>query len=259
MSSHHPPIKIESTKYWGGCLMTTSVNELSFQRKSALSAGITIIIMTLAAFFSYGFVHGSLVVQGNASATFYNIITSNMLFKAEILGWVIILISDIVVAWAFYVFLKPIHESLSLLGAWLRLTYATILGIAILNLIFTLLLTKHTTYLSLFKIDQIQALMLLFLEAFETIWSIGLIIFGGHLMIVGYLAFKSDSIPKVISILLLIASLCYIVINLYKTFLPQYVGVISILNYVFSLPMIAGELGFGLWLLLRGGKIPKSV
>ncbi|ERI07372.1 hypothetical protein HMPREF0083_04554 [Aneurinibacillus aneurinilyticus ATCC 12856] len=91
------------------------------------------------------------------------------------------MIADILVTWAFYVFLKPINKSLSLLGAWLRLTYTTILGIAILNLIFVLLLPRHTNYLSSFNIEQIQALMMLFFEAFEFIWSIGLIIFGGHL------------------------------------------------------------------------------
>lgn len=187
--------------------MAIIVKKQSDQRKYALTAGTSLIIMALVSFFSYGFAHASLVVKGNASATFHNIMSSNILFKAEIFGWVIILISDIVVAWAFYIFLKPIHKNLSLLGAWLRLTYATILGIAILNLIFALLLTKHTDYLSSFKTDQLQAQMMLFLDAFESIWSIGLIIFGGHLMIVGYLAFQSDNIPKVISILLLLASI----------------------------------------------------
>ncbi|PEB52240.1 hypothetical protein CON65_03015 [Bacillus pseudomycoides] len=239
--------------------MDTSVKKQSYQRKSALIAGISLIIMTITAFFSYGFVHGSLVVQGDASATFNNIKLSNMLFKAEIFGWVIILITDIVVAWAFYIFLKPINQSLSLLGAWLRLTYATILGTAILNLIFVLLLSKNTDYLSLFKIDQLQAHMMLFLEAFEFIWSIGLIIFGGHLMIVGYLTLKSDRIPKVISILLLLAAIGYIVINLFSAILSQYDTVISILKIGFSVPMIVGELGFGIWLLFRGGKVPKGV
>ncbi|CAG9614790.1 hypothetical protein BACCIP111899_04023 [Bacillus rhizoplanae] len=238
--------------------MAIIVKKQPDQRKSALTAGISLIIMTLAAFFSYGIAHESLVVQGNASATFHNIMSSNILFKAEIFGWVIILISDIVVAWAFYIFLKPIHKNLSLLGAWLRLTYATILGIAILNLIFVLLLTKNKDYLSLFTTDQLQAQTMLFLEAFESIWSIGLIIFGGHLMVVGYLAFKSDSIPKVVSILLLLASIGYIVIHLCNTFLPEYDGIISILTFIFTVPMIAGELGFGIWLLFKGGKVPTS-
>ena len=235
-----------------------TISKESYQRKAALIGGTFIIIMALVSFFSYGFVHGKLVVLDDAIATFNNLMSSKNLFKAEIFGWLIILISDILVAWAFYIFLKPINKSLSLLGAFLRLTYASILGVAILNLLFVLLLTKNTDYLSLLKTAQIKAQMILFLGAFDSIWSIGLIVFGGHLMIIGYLSFKSDCIPKLISILLLLASVGYIVINLFKTFLPQFDGVIFTLNIVFSIPMIAGELGFGIWLLLRGRKASES-
>lgn len=236
--------------------MAVSGKGRSIERKSALTAGTLLIILALAAFFSYGFIHGSLVVKGNASATFHNILSSISLFKAEILGWIIVLISDIVVAWALYLFLKPIHQALSLLGAWLRLIYSSILGIAILNLIIVLLLSGHANDLSLFTIEKTPLLMMLFLEAFESIWSIGLIIFGGHLLIVAYVAFLSDSIPKVISILLLLASIGYIAIHLSKTFLSHDDGIIAILTLIFTMPMIVGELGFGIWLLLKGGKLP---
>ncbi|WP_339812866.1 DUF4386 domain-containing protein [Paenibacillus sp. FSL R7-0189] len=239
--------------------MAISEKDLSNQRKSALTAGISLIIMTIASFFSYGFVHGTLVVQGDASATFINIVSSNNLFKGEILGWIIIMIADILVAWAFYVFLEPVNQNLSLLGAWLRLTYSAILAISILTLIFVLLLTGNTNGFSTLTIEQTQAFMMLFLDAFQFIWSMGLIVFGGHLLIVGYVALKSDVIPKVISILLLLASIGYIIIHLSKMFLPQYEAVITTLNFIFTIPMIVGELGFGIWLLLRGGKIPKSV
>ncbi|CAH1201546.1 hypothetical protein PAECIP111893_01650 [Paenibacillus plantiphilus] len=238
--------------------MTISVKERSNQRNSALTAGISLIIMAIAGFFSYGFVHGSLVVQGDASATFNNIAASDILFKGGIFSWLIILITDILAAWALYVFLEPLHRSLSLLGAWLRLVYSTILGIAILNLIVVLILTRHTNDFSSFTIEQIQSLVMLFLEAFESMWSIGLIVFGGHLLVVGYVALQSEGIPKVISILLLLASVGYIAIHLGETFLPHYDGAIAILNLAFFIPMVAGELGFGIWLLLRGGKLPKG-
>ncbi|AJS58668.1 DUF4386 domain-containing protein [Paenibacillus sp. IHBB 10380] len=236
--------------------MATTKIQRTDQRQSAFIAGISLIIMTLAAFFSYGFVHANLVIPGDASATFHNIRSSSMLFNAEIFGWVIILICDIVVAWAFYIFLKPVNTSLSLLGAWFRLTYGAILGIAILNLILGRLLSSSTDDLGLFTTEQLQALMMLFLNAFESIWSIGLIIFGGHLLIVGYVAITSGSIPKIISILLLIAGVGYMLIHLCNTFLPQYDGITTILKYVFMVPMIVGELGFGLWLLFKGGKNP---
>lgn len=48
--------------------MATAIKERSDQRKSALTAGISLLIMTLASFFSYGYVHGSLVVPGDAGA-----------------------------------------------------------------------------------------------------------------------------------------------------------------------------------------------
>jgi len=236
-----------------------TISKESYQRKSAFIGSTFILIMALVSFFSYGFVHGKLVVPDDATTTFNNLMSSKNLFKAEIFGWLIILISDILVAWAFYIFLKPIDKNLSLLGAFLRLTYAGILGIAILNLLFVVLLTKNTDYLSLLNMEQLKAHVMLFFDAFELIWSVGLIIFGAHLMIVGCLAFKSDIIPKFISILLMLASVGYIVINLFKTFLSQFEGIIFILNIVFSIPMIGGELGLGIWLLFKGRKVNKSV
>ncbi|MBH0347569.1 MULTISPECIES: DUF4386 domain-containing protein [Bacillus] len=217
------------------------------ERKYALLAGSSLLVMAFIAFFSYGFVHGNLVVQENASVTFHNIQTSNSLFKAEIFGWIIIFITDIVAAWALYFFLKPIHTSLSLLAALLRLMYTAILGIAIFNLILALLLSKS-------MIANPETYVMLSLSAFEYIWSVGLIIFGLHLFVLGYVAFLCKHIPKCISILLFLASIGYIVIHVINTMFSQYDAMISILNVVFQLPMIAGELGFSIWLLIKGGK-----
>ncbi|HDX9650589.1 DUF4386 domain-containing protein [Bacillus wiedmannii] len=217
------------------------------ERKYALFAGASLLVMAFTAFFSYGFVHGNLVVQEDASITFHNIQTSNSLFKAEIFGWIIIFITDIVAAWALYFFLKPIHTSLSLLAALLRLMYTAILGIAIFNLILALLLSKST-------IANPETYVMLSLSVFECIWSVGLIIFGLHLFVLGYVAFLSKHIPKCISILLFFASIGYIVIHVMNTLFSQYDIIISIVHTLFQLPMIAGELGFSIWLLIRGGK-----
>ncbi|HDR6267210.1 MULTISPECIES: DUF4386 domain-containing protein [Bacillus cereus group] len=217
------------------------------ERKYALFAGTSLLVMAFIAFFSYGFVHGNLVIQGDASTTFHNIQTSNSLFKAEIFGWIAIFITDIVAAWALYFFLKPIHTSLSLLAAWLRLMYTAILGIAIFNLILALLLSKNT-------IANPETYTMLFLSAFEYIWSVGLIIFGLHLFVLGYVTFLSKQIPKFISILLFIAATGYMLIHVMNTMFTQYDTMISIIQSLFQLPMIAGELGLAIWLLLKGGK-----
>jgi hypothetical protein len=89
-------------------------------------------------------------------------------------------------------------------------------------------------------------------------WSFGLIIFGVHLFIIGCLVMKSSFIPRILGILLLIASFSYIFIHIMHLFLPQYDNVTGIFENILSLPMALGELGLGLWMLVKGGKISKT-
>jgi len=79
--------------------MIRSKKNLTNLRKAALISGISLIIMAIVAGFSYGYVHGSLVVPGDISTTYTNITSSSMLFKAEIIGWVVILLLDVLVAY----------------------------------------------------------------------------------------------------------------------------------------------------------------
>ena len=114
--------------------MTNYIAEIS-QRRAALVAGLGIVALAIVAGFAYGFVFQSFVVPGDATATANNIKASEMLFRIGFFSWLAILILDVLVAWALYIFLKPVHKSLSLLAAWLRLVYTAILGTALLNFV----------------------------------------------------------------------------------------------------------------------------
>jgi hypothetical protein len=99
---------------------------------------------------------------------------------------------------------------------------------------------------------------MLYLSAFNSIWSLGLIVFGIHLLIIAYLILKSDFIPRFLGVLLVIAALSYVLIHSMYLFLPQYQTTTMLIEKILSLPMTAGELGFGIWLLIRGGKKSKK-
>src|SRR5262245_58795996 len=90
-------------------------------RSSALSAGIGLLIMVIAAPFAELYAFPKLIVQGNAAETASNIIKNQALFTSMVFGYLITFICDVVVAWALYVLLKPINDNLSLLTAWFRL------------------------------------------------------------------------------------------------------------------------------------------
>lgn len=236
--------------------MTNHVTDISL-RKAAIAAGLAILVMAIAAGFAIGFVLESLIVPGDAAATANAIKSSEMLFRTGVFSFLIILICDVVAAWALYVFLKPVNKSLSLLTAWLRLVYAAILGTALLNFVMVLLLLSGADYLAALGTDPLHAQVLLFLNAFNGIWAVGLVVFGLHLFVLGYLVFKSGYIPKILGVLLVIAALGYLIINLANLLLLQHEDFKAIIELVLTVPMIIGELLLALWLLFKGVNVEQ--
>ena len=230
--------------------MTNRIADIS-QRQAALIAGFGLLIMTIFYVFADFFVFQKLIVPGDAATTANNIIASEMLFRTGIGCILIVLICDVVVAWALYIILKQVNKNLSLLTAWLRLVYAVMLGIAILNFVVVLILLSGADYLAVFETDQLHAQVLLFLNAFYDVWALGLIVFGFHLAALGYLAFKSDYIPKILGILLMAAGLGYLI---------DYFGSLLFPNSDVAISMVLGwgELIFMFWLLFKGGKMPTK-
>ena len=237
--------------------MTNRITDISL-RKAARVAGFGLLIMTIFAIYAYYFVRQSLIVPGDAATTANNIMANELLFRSSIVSWLIVLTCDVVVAWALYVLLKPVNKSLSLLAAWFRLVYTTIHGIALLNLIFVLQLLSGADYLTVFETDQLHALLLLFLNGHNYGALIGLVFFGFHLFVLGYLVFKSDYIPRIIGVLLIIASFGYLIQNFGNVLLPNYANYEAILQMVFVVPMFIGELSLCFWLLFRGAKMVVS-
>lgn len=221
------------------------------KRNSALIAGIVILMMAAVAAFTYGYIHNTLIIPGNPENTVGNIKSSGLLFKAEILGWSLILICDVIAAWALYIFFRNDHPKLSLLMAGLRIIYTAILGVAILNFIQILnILGGNTIANSEFGTQKV----ILHLQSFEMTWSFGLIIFGFHLLLLGFLALKSWNIHRFWGIMLIVAAVSYVGIHCAKILLPEFENPVKTAEMILSLPMTFGEVGFAVWLIIRGGK-----
>jgi hypothetical protein len=230
--------------------MTNSTADISL-RKAAIVAGLGLLIMTIFYVYADFFVFQNLIVPGDASATANNIMANGMQFRIGVSFILIVLICDVIVAWALYIFLKQVNKGLSLLTAWLRLVYAAMLGIALLNFVIVLILLSGINYLAVFETDQLHAQVLIFINAFYDVWALGLIVFGFHLIILGYLVFKSDYIPRILGVLLMAAGLGYLVDYFGKLLLPN-------TNLAISMVVGWGELIFMFWLLLKGGKRLKG-
>jgi hypothetical protein len=222
------------------------------QRKLARVAGLLYLIIIIAGIFAEFIVRQSLIVPGDATATANNIMASEMLFRAGIAADLLMIMADVALALVFYILFKPVSNGLALLAAFFRLAQATILGINLLNLFFALGILSGADFLTVFGADQLHAFSMLFLNAHNIGYSIGLVFFGINLLILGYLVFKSGYFPKIIGILLVAASLGYLIDSFAKVLLPNYGEYQAIFDLVVVTPAFIAELSLALWLLVKG-------
>jgi hypothetical protein len=144
-----------------------------------------------------------------------------------------------------------------LLSGWLRLVNSTIFAIALFHLFDVLQILSDAEYLNAFEPGQLHARVMLLLNTFNNTWLIGLVFFGIHLFILGYLIFRSDYMPRTIGILLIVAGLGYLLDSFAHFLLTNYADYKDIFLMVVIVPGIIGELSLTFWLLLKGNKIPE--
>ncbi len=220
--------------------MNTNENASRFTnvslRTAAIVAGVGLLLMAILSPIAYLNTFQRLVKFDDAALTGQNILNSMGAFRTVILLLFIVAILDIVVAWALYILLVPANKNLSALAAWLRVIYAGIFIFAI---------SKLYVALQVITADGTQAMS--FLKAFQSIWDKGLILFGFHLLVLGYLAFRSSYIPKWLGVFLVLAAVGYIVDGIGKTLSPSYS--LNIAQFTF-----VGEVLLTFWLLWRGYK-----
>jgi hypothetical protein len=219
-------------------------------RQAAVFAGLGYLIV-----FIFGFANirrEKLTVRGDAATTASNIVASESRFRAGTASWIVVLVADVVVAWALYVFLKPVGESLSLLTAWVRLVYVAIAAVAVVNLLSAVGLLTDADETEGFRADQRNAQAMLFLRSYDFGFNVGFVFFGLHILGLGYLIVRSDYIPTVLGVLLIVASVAYLV-DSFACFLSSSYGRNEAHSLVFAIPAIISELSLTVWLLVWGG------
>src|SRR6266850_2928947 len=150
-------------------------------------------------------VSGKLVVPGDAATTATNLLANEGLFLS---GTALLLIST-----AFYVgatlfvyeVLKPVNRSLSLLAAFFSLVGCAVGAVSCLFDFAPFVLLKGAPYLSVFTVQQLQALAYMFLAVRARANNIGLVFFGLHCLGVGYLILRSTFLPRIIGGLMVLA------------------------------------------------------
>lgn len=209
-------------------------------RTAAIVAGAGMLIMTIFTVYPYTFIFAPLIEPGDAVATANNLVAQSARFRVGICSYLIVIICDVLVAWALYVFTKPVNPNLSLLMAWFRLVYAVIFGLSLIHYFQVLQLLETA--------DQSSTQIMLSLQSFDDAWAIGFVFFGIHLMLLGYLGINANNVPTILGVLLILVGLGYL-IDKFSSFLnPDFATTISsVTGY--------GEIVFAFWLVWKGGRV----
>jgi Domain of unknown function (DUF4386) len=204
-------------------------------RTASLIAGLALALMAVLAAYGNFVALQPLVTPGDAAKTAIDISNSEAMFRWGIASLILVAVLDIIVAAALLRLFEPVNRSVSITAAWFRVAYAAVYLVAIIQLVVALGLLG----------DPAQAMRAI--DGYNTIWLVGLIFFGVHLLLIGYLAYRSGFMAKIFGILLVVAGLGYIADGFVAVLVPG--PSISIGQFTF-----VGEVALMLWLLIRGAR-----
>jgi hypothetical protein len=208
--------------------MKNSIANLSTSN-AALVVGVAFITSVIIVTIVDDFLLANFVVPGDSAALAKDIKANGKLFGFAVVGYLLVLALDSIIGLALYVVLKPSNKNLALLTATLRLLYAGILVIGL----FALVVRVVDVY------------------GYATIKLFGYIFFSLHIFVLGYSVFKSGYIPKILGVLLIIASFTYIVF-----FIDVHLS--EVLEVITMLTMAIAELSLSIWLMVKRNTLPAD-
>lgn len=202
-------------------------------------AGLLYLLLTPLGVMGILFIPSYFVVADDIGATMENIANEELLFRTGILSSLATQIVQIFVVLALYRLFEHVNKRMA---AFMVISILVAVPIAMLNE-----LNYFAVLESLGNGEQVS----MFLSLHEYGVFVAQIFWGIWLFPMGYLAYKSGFIPKIIGVLLIIACFGYLIDS-----------ILIILNlnigFVFSDSTYIGEIAIILWLLVKGGEERQS-
>lgn len=219
-------------------------SELSTPRtevgRAALVAGFGLLAMAIVAgLANFGAVE-AILVDGDAAATGHNLAESRTVFALGVVGFALVVVLDLIVAWALNVFFRPDNPRVSAVAAVVRVVYGGFLAVAAVQLAGALSADTDAEVLNS-------------IETFQDTWNVGLVLFGIHLLLIAWLSWKTIRVPNWLAVLVAITGIGYLVDSVGTFVSDTYSADITTVTFV-------GEVVLLFWLLIKGRLVdaPRS-
>ncbi len=219
--------------------MASTENSPTVSRSASWIGGIALLLIAILAGIGNFAALTPLIATGDAVTTAQNISGSELQFRLGVLAMLAAAILDVVVAAALYSLLAPVNRMVAITSAWFRVAYSAIFLVAIAQL---------ATVPGL--VEQPEVAMNA-IDGYFIVWRTGLTLFGVHLLLVGYLAYRSRFIPRVLAVLIAIAGAGYLVDGIGTVLIANFTPTVSTFTFV-------GEVLLIVWLIVLAVRPARS-
>lgn len=220
-------------------------------RRASATAGIGLVLMIVPALLGNFVAVEGLVTPGDAARTAADITASEGLFRFGIANLFAVVLLDVVVAVALYRVFRPVSAGASTLAAAARLVYAGIFMVAISQLAGVANLLGSPESVAVLGSEQAQAQAWLGIDSYRDTWNAGLLLFGLHLLLLGWLAWRSGYVPRVLAALLAVAGVGYAFDSVAAVLVGH--GAPTIAEFTFL-----GEVLLAVWLIVWSRRLPRG-
>lgn len=223
----------------------------------ARAAGLLYLIVVLTGILSLAYIPFQLIDHDDAAQTISNISASLDLFRLGIAAGFVCYIAFLFLPLALYKLLAHVNQPIALIMVLLAIISVPISLGNMANKLDVLTLLSDNAYLLNMPEEQLQRWVMLSLARYNNVILVAEIFWGLWLLPFGYLVFKSNMLPRILGLFLMLGCFGYLIDIFGRTLFPDFPqGVIA--SDVTS-PAAIGEIGTCLWLLLFGARASKPV
>ncbi|MCK0095062.1 DUF4386 domain-containing protein [Yoonia sp. F2084L] len=217
---------------------------------AARTAGALYLAIAVCGGFSIGYVPMQ-IVAADAATSSANLLANQGLFKLGIVADSLVILFELAITAILYQMFQNVGPKMSMVALISRAGMITVMGINILLWVMPyILLTRDTGW----DTAQLHALVQMFFDAHSTGVFVWQLFFGMHLSALGWLILKSGIVPRLLGRGLFIGAFGYLLQGIVELTFTD----VAALDYTYIALLVivtVSEISFGLWLLIRGGRI----
>jgi len=209
------------------------------------AVGIFLILTMIGGYFGEMYVP-SQIMTGDAAATVAQLRQHEGLFRLGFAAYLVEAFSDIILAWLFYVLLRPVHRDLALLSTFFGLVSMSLFAVTQMFYFSAPVFLKGSKYLTAFSPPQLEALANVFLSLYASLSGLFTLFYGTAWLVRGYLTFRSGYLPRFLRAFMVAAGLGFVAKNITSLLAPAYS------SDVLMAPMFLNLAVLAVWMLFRG-------